>query len=104
MTVHRSGSIGVINLCGEFDLSTRGAFADAVGQLLGEDPVARISIRADQLDFIDSSGLITLLAAQNSLRAIGVELRLEAVSTAARRVIDLAGVTEDLLPDDHRPD
>jgi len=101
ITVHRDDGHGIITLSGEFDLASRQPFADAVGRLLGDDPVACVSIRADRLDFIDSSGLITLLAAQNSLRAVGIELRLGPVTASVRRVIDMAGVAEDLLPDRH---
>lgn len=99
ISVHRDGAGGFVTLCGDFDLASRGAFAEAVGRLLGHDPVACVTVRADRLDFVDSAGLITLLAAQNSLRAVGIGFRLGPVSPPVRRVIDLAGVVEDLLPD-----
>lgn len=96
--VDRRGPDGFVVLSGEFDQSCTKVFADAVSQLVGADPVARIEVRADGLGFIDSLGLTTLLTARRSLEALGIEFRLTSVSPAMRRIIEISEIPE-LLPE-----
>ena len=88
-----------MTLTGELDLWGRPQLADAVARL-ATDGATDITVDAGGLGFIDSSGLTALVYARIALTALGIGFRLDPVTPGVRRVIDLAGLGEDLLPGD----
>lgn len=77
---------------GEIDVSSVGAFRDAVSEA-ARAGVDRLVIDLSEVSFIDSSGLGALLDAQNRLRRDKRQLAVVAPSgTAAAVLLELAGL------------
>jgi anti-sigma B factor antagonist len=98
----RDGSAVVIALAGELDLHGAGQLdAELRGLLAG--PVTSIEIDAARLDFVDSSGLRSVLQARSEAEAAGASFRIASVSPAVSRVIEIAGLADLLLPANPNP-
>ena len=93
----RDGSAAVVALAGELDLHGAGLF-DAEVQRLLTAPVSRLEIDASDLEFVDSSGLRSVVQARASAEAIGATFHISAVTPAVSRVIEIAGLADLLLP------
>jgi anti-anti-sigma factor len=85
-----------IVLAGEFDMTGTDRFRDLVSEALAGSPRS-VTVDAHGLTFIDSSGLLALLRAQEAAAEAGVAFRISEPSPALRRLVEVAGV-EDLLP------
>lgn len=85
-------------LRGELDLSVTRALADRLEQLGNEGYCVRVDL--SQLEFMDSSGLRTLMLAASHPRRDGGRLELERQLTEpVRRLIEIAGVSAQFWPD-----
>lgn len=85
--VTTEGDTVVFTLVGEFDLSGRPTFDDAVGAL---DPsVPELIVDLSGLTFIDSTGLGCFARAHNELAARRTRLVLRNPSPSARRTLDV---------------
>lgn len=93
---HRDGAVAVIALAGELDLHGAGLLDAEVRRLFG-DPVEGVEIDAGDLEFVDSSGLRSLMLARGEAEAVGASFRITAVSPAVNRVIEIAGLAGYLL-------
>jgi anti-anti-sigma factor len=80
----------VLSVVGEFDLVGEQAFHEALRAF--PPGVETVVIDLSRTEFIDSTGIRALLAAQKGFTREGVRLRLIA-GPAAQRVLDLAGIT-----------
>jgi anti-anti-sigma factor len=89
----REGTEAVVVLAGELDLAGGDALEAAAARLVA-DGVDDLSIQAEGVTFIDSSGLGGLLAARAIVIEAGGELRFGPTTDAVARVIELAGVTD----------
>lgn len=87
----RDGASGEVLLVGDLDLAGGDALEAAVTALVAEG-VEDVAVRADRVEFVDSSGLGGLLAARAMVVEGGGRFRLDPASDAVARVIDLAGV------------
>jgi anti-anti-sigma factor len=87
LTIDEAGD-GLLRLVGEVDAAT----APELARYLDNDPRVRVLDMA-QVTFIDSSGLKVLVIANRS-RDASERITLRPVSPAARRVLELAGMTE----------
>jgi anti-sigma B factor antagonist len=94
---HRDGSTGVVVLAGELDLHGRHRLETTVEALVA-DGADHISVEAGDLTFIDSSGLAALLMVKARVEIAGATFRLGPVTKAVARVIDVAGLTDELEP------
>jgi len=95
-TVDRDGTLRVA-LIGELDI----AVADAVEQRLRQHREDERLVRLDlsQLDFIDSSGVQTLVLGVRQARRVGQELEVDRrVSSSVERLIDMMGIGSQLWP------
>jgi len=98
VTVHRHGRDAVVAISGELDLDTAKRLREHLDELV--DAGAEIAIDASGVTFIDSAGLTTLLAARQSVRDGGGDLRLSVASERVAWVAKMAGVFDLLSPDD----
>jgi anti-anti-sigma factor len=94
---HRDGTTAVIALAGELDLHGAGLLDAEVRRLFG-DPVHALEIDAGDLEFVDSSGLRSIVLARAEAEAVGASFRIAAVSATVSRVIEIAGLASFLLP------
>jgi anti-sigma B factor antagonist len=90
--LRESGSTAVLRLSGEVDLAVEDAMRDALDSLL-ESEARTLVIDLGELDYMDSTGVQRLLAAQVGADERGrrPEVRLGA---AARRIVLLCGVLD----------
>jgi anti-sigma B factor antagonist len=93
----RDGTTGVVVLSGELDLAGGDAVEATVAALLA-DGAKDVSVQADGLSFMDSSGLGGVLAARALVIEAGGEFRFGPTTDTVARVIDLAGVGDLLGP------
>jgi anti-anti-sigma factor len=98
MQRHRSGSSGrqgdrwVIELTGEHDLSTAPMLTEWMAEIDASAPMIEVDLR--QAEFIDSTVMGALVRLGADLAADGRQLVIVApTGTAARRVLDLAGMS-----------
>jgi len=95
-TVDSDGVVRVA-LIGELDI----AVADAVEQRLRQHREDGRPVRLDlsRLDFIDSSGVQTLVLGMKHARKSGRELEVDPnVSASVRRMVDMMGIGSQLWP------
>ena len=83
----------VLLLRGEIDLSSIATLEHAVIDALSTRP-GRIVIDLVGVEFIDSSGLRTLIVAQERAHANGQSLNLRNVGPQARRLFELTGTAD----------
>jgi anti-sigma B factor antagonist len=89
--------VGTVRLAGELDLNGIEKLAATVDQLLDRN-VAAVRVDTSDLRFIDATGLAALVEAQAAARAAGARFQLRGTSAPVERVIDLAGLSEVLIP------
>jgi anti-anti-sigma factor len=94
---HRDGSTGVVELAGDVDLAGGDAVEAAVAELVA-DGVTDVSVQAQDVTFMDSSGLGGLLAARATVVEANGAFRVGPMADSVARVIDLAGVGDLLIP------
>jgi anti-sigma B factor antagonist len=93
----RDGASGVVALSGDLDLAGGDAVEAAVAALVA-DGVKDVSVQAEGVSFMDSSGLGGLLAARATVVDASGEFRFGPTTDSVARVIDLAGVSDLLGP------
>ena len=96
-SAREDGDRVVIELEGELDFHSAGRLESEVHKTLAT-PVAGIEIDAAELTFVDSSGLRAILQVKERTEATGAIFRIRAVSGPVERVIQIAGLTDELFP------
>lgn len=97
--VNATDEATVILVRGEIDLATAGRLRDAIEPHMG--PKQTIVLDLSEVEFMDSSSLNVLVQARGRLTQDGGSLVLRNPSSAAHRVLTVAGAT-DLLETDAR--
>jgi len=93
------GAEATIWVAGELDVSTAGRFVACVRDAL-ETQRRSIIIDAHALEFSDSSGLAALLRARGLAHDVGVAFRIDSPSPKLRRLVEVSGTEDFLLPDE----
>lgn len=93
----RDGALGSVVLAGELDLHGGDAVEAAVAALAAEG-ASTVSVDAQGVTFVDSSGLGGLLAARAIVLEAGGEFRFGPVTDTVARAIDVAGLSDLLGP------
>ncbi len=100
LTIRHEGNDGshVLIVAGELDIATAPELEATVGSLC-EGGARRIEIDLSELTFIDSAGVRAVLVATDRCaeNRSGLEL-LRSQHAAARRVFELAGLDDQILP------
>jgi anti-anti-sigma factor len=92
----RDGDRIVVILSGELDLHGTDRLAAEVELALADSQV--VEIDAGNLTFADSAGLRAVLLARAAAESTGATLRVISVSPPVGRVIEIAGLADELLP------
>jgi anti-sigma B factor antagonist len=82
----------VMHVRGVLDLATADQLRAAVTALLNHGGITTIGLDLRGLDFIDSTGIGTLVVALRICEQVGVRLRLTAVGAFAARLLGIVGV------------
>lgn len=94
----QDGREGLVTLAGEVDADTSGLVADAVGRLI-DAGVTDLAIDLALVGFIDSTGIGTLVVANNRLRSVGGKLTLFHPIPSVHKVFEITGLTNLLASD-----
>ena len=78
---------------GELDMASAPILSEAFASLVGNGATL-VVLDATDVEFLDSYGLRAIIAAGNSLSALGGQLLIEGMSGAVRRVLEISGVLE----------
>jgi anti-anti-sigma factor len=89
--MEQHGDASVVVPTGELDLATAPALEDALGRAFG-DGTQRVVLDLRELEFIDSSGLRTLLTARRRAEEAGSRFSLVAGHRGLERTLEIAGV------------
>lgn len=86
-----SGKVILLNLVGSVDLSATGALKEEFEQVMSSD-ITSVRVNAGGLDYIDSSGVASLLFVRKLCTRFGSNMVVESISDSAARVIQLANL------------
>ncbi len=102
--VNATDAATIIHVRGEIDLATAGRLRDVIEPHMG--PNQTIILDLSEVEFMDSAVLHVLVQARGRLTENGGSLILRNPSSAAHRVLTVAGATDLLETDarDHPPD
>ena len=90
-SINVSGKVIQLDLFGSVDLSSTAALKEEFEQVMSSD-VTSIRVKAQTLDYIDSSGVASLLFVRKLCTRFGASLVFESISASAARVIQLANL------------
>ncbi|HET6832371.1 MAG TPA: STAS domain-containing protein [Acidimicrobiales bacterium] len=93
------GAEAIITAEGELDRTTAARFLACVREALDSSPRS-IDVDAHALTFTDSSGLAALLRASGLAHDAGVAFRISSPSARLRRLVELTGTKDYLLPEE----
>jgi anti-anti-sigma factor len=82
----------IVAVRGELDCASADQLRAAITGLINRGDITAIGLDLRGLDFIDSTGIGTLVVAQRISQQVGVRLRLTAVSAFAARILAVLGV------------
>jgi anti-anti-sigma factor len=85
----------VLTLSGELDLASAGVLDTAIAELC-TDGAELITLELGELEFMDSTGLRSVLVGQELCEVNGCELMIGALSPQVRRLFEVSGVGEKL--------
>jgi anti-sigma B factor antagonist len=91
--VRRHGSASVVSVSGELDLSTSAALEEEL-TLAADSDAEMLVVDLHQLEFMDSTGLSTLVKAQQAVQGEGKRFVLVRGPQQVQRLLTLTGVAE----------
>jgi anti-sigma B factor antagonist len=104
LAVEEQGCTVVLRPLGEFDLAAVGRVENALGRAFEVPATSRVVFDLRRLTFLDSSGLRTILRANERARAGALELVVVRPRGTANRVFTLTRVGEELRMVDDEPE
>jgi anti-sigma B factor antagonist len=104
LAVEEQGCTVFLRPMGDFDLAAVGRVENAIGRVLEVAATSRVVFDLRRLTFLDSSGLRTILRANERARAGALELVVVRPRGAANRVFTLTRVGEELRMVDDQPE
>ena len=104
LAVEEQGCTVFLRPLGEFDLAAVGRVENALGRVFEGPATSRVVFDLRRLTFLDSSGLRTILRANERARAGALELVVVRPRGTANRVFTLTRVGEELRMVDDEPE
>lgn len=89
-----SGDEVVLRVAGELDPHTSPQLDEAFDEVATQGGVKRVVLDASGVQFIDSSGLRVLLAADDALASAGIRLAIRSPSESVRRLLEITDLLE----------
>jgi anti-sigma B factor antagonist len=86
----------VVRLSGELDMSTADELNDLLLGVIGTHDATCVEADLDDVTFLDSSGIRTLVAGWKAARHAGCRFRVSHAHDAVRKVLHITGVLEPL--------
>jgi anti-anti-sigma factor len=88
-----------LSLAGEIDMASADVLDEAIERAFAIDGIARVVLDLQRTTFLDSSGVRSLLLANQAASESGIAFRIMNPPPIARRVLELTGVFELLARD-----
>lgn len=92
ITVNSQAGSATITLSGEIDHHGARAMMEQLEDAIARTLPLHLTLDLSGVTFMDSSGIAVLMRALRQTRQLGGSLRVTAIPTQARRVLDAAGV------------
>ncbi len=96
LSTDRTGDVAVVKIKGELDAYTAPSLEEEITRQV-EGGVSDLVLELRETDFLDSSGLRAILSAQRAVGDRGGKLSLRAPSHSVRRLLDIAGLTDQFV-------
>ena len=96
LTTDLDGARAIVRINGELDAYSAPGLDEEVTRLIA-DNVTDLVFDLSGTDFLDSSGLRAILTAQHAVTDREGRLALRSPSTSVRRLLDIAGLTEQFI-------
>lgn len=93
------GGIWVVRISGEVDMATAPRLNTTFEAII-ESGASRVLVELENVSFLDSSGIRSLLLARKHLEEIGATLVIDGMSDSIRHVLEIAGVLDQLANPD----
>ncbi len=93
LKLRKAGKIYVIDVIGEMDLYNAFRLKDLVKKMIASG-VSSYVLNLDQVPYMDSSGIGSLLYVNTELKKRGLPLRISGVKGSVRKVIELTRLVE----------
>jgi len=93
LKLRKAGTIYVIDVIGEMDLYNAFRLKDLVKKMI-DSGVKSYVLNLDQVPYMDSSGIGSLLYVHSELKKRGLPLRIAGVKGSVRKVIELTKLME----------
>jgi anti-sigma B factor antagonist len=90
ISARRQGKTTIFDVSGDVDFANSRELRQSVLHELQENRVARVVVNLNQVNYIDSSGVASLVEGLKASRDIGSRFILFGLSTSAREVLQLS--------------
>jgi len=91
----QDGRIWVVRVAGEVDIATAPRLDATFESIVASEP-SRVLLELEDVTFLDSSGIRSLVLAQRHLEEAGAVFVIDGMSDAVMHVLEIAGVLESL--------
>lgn len=95
-TTVRSGDTVTVVPRGDLDVATAGAFADVAVAALGALPLRSVVVDLSGVDFVDSTGLGSLVRLRTEARRRGARMTVVGAPERVQRVLRITGLDREL--------
>ena len=92
-----TGTVATVALSGELDVAGASLLEHEINRIIGDHDVTQLVIDLSGLDFMDSTGLRTMVLADQRAREEGRRLTLVRGRPDVQRVFEITRMTEQLL-------
>jgi anti-sigma B factor antagonist len=92
--VQRDGADAVVRIAGELDMYSEAQLQHAISELDGDNDIRAVVLDLSQTEFLDSSGLRAMLAAERRLQAQGRAMKLRSPSSLVARLLEVTSLAD----------
>jgi anti-sigma B factor antagonist len=96
VSVNRHGDVTTVAPIGDIDLATAPPLEQALADAAEGEAVGRIEVDLSGVEFLDSSGIASLLRGYRLAEAAGLGYRIFGASGMVRQILELTGVWDHL--------
>jgi anti-sigma B factor antagonist len=91
----QDGQIWVVRVRGEVDIATAPKLDTTFDAVVASKP-SRVLVELEDVTFLDSSGIRSLMVAQRRLEETGSTMVIDGMSAAVKQVLEITGVLDSL--------
>jgi anti-sigma B factor antagonist len=92
--VQRDGEEAVLRIAGELDMYSEAQLQYAISELDSDSEIQTVVLDLSQTEFLDSSGLRAMLAAERRLQAEGRTMKVRSPSALVARLLEVTSLAD----------